>query len=261
LHEKEIAESVYVKNTTHDGIKALINRKNKTQLLLHPNLENIMKPTSTNSGIYSAQDVAYILSIDRPIINKLFSALFDVNYECISQDAYSTRKLLRASFYGLIEIAVILDLRKNKIPLPEILQARQWLKDKFNHLYPFATQDIINTIMKAGNKIIFDDKGILLSLGGSNQLNFIFITEFCKKIDFDAKGLVSRLYPVANSKSIIMDPNLGGGRPCTSNGEIWVEMIKSTYKENNSVENTAKAWNITEEIVNDAISFETLTLS
>jgi uncharacterized protein (DUF433 family) len=261
IHDKELAESELVENKATALLKTRNKHKNKTQLLLHPNLENIMKPTNINSGIYSAPDVAYILNIERPVINKIFNGLFDAKYECVSQDPYSTKKLLRATFYGLIEIAVIIDLRKNRIPLVEILKARQWLKEKFNHLYPFATQDIINTIMKAGNKIIFDDNGNLLSLGGSNQLNFYFITEFCKKIDFDSNGLVTRLYPVANSKSIIMDPNVGGGRPCIAEGEIWVEMIKSTYKENNSVENTAKLWNISERLVNDAISFETFTLS
>lgn len=224
-------------------------------LSLISNQDQLVRPYSLHHPIYGIQDVMYILKLSRDKVKRWFEELYITHsYIGIAPDNSSEGNPLRISFHGLIELAAIKDLRKNNISLPEIFRVREQLKSKFNVDYPFATQQVLNAISKAGRKIVLEDGENLFDLGGTNQLNFTFIKDLFKKIEFE-EGLAKRIYPVGNAKRIVIDPNEAGGRVCVTGSGIWVEMIVSSFKHYNDRTIVSEQMGISKEAVADSLTF------
>lgn len=221
-----------------------------------------MRPETVYAGIYSIQDIVRITKLKSQTIKRWLNRLNTDHYEGISKDVNSRDQSLLLNFYGIHELIVIYDLRvKNKISLKDILDARAWLKKKLGSnnpgFYPFTSQKVLSVISKAGKQIIFtDDKtGDYITLGqGNSQLNLDFIKEILKRISFD-KEMVGRLY-LSDSKSIAIDPNLQGGRPCTVHNEILVDTIKSIYEQTKNIKYIADTYEISESVIKDALDFQ-----
>ena len=236
-------------------------RKTSKPKLSNAQLSFPMRPETAYAGIYSMQDIHRITKLSTSTIKNWLDRLSADNYEGISHDNTSADQPLLLNFYGIYELIVIHDLRENKIPLQDILDARLWLKQRFGgnkpNFYPFASQMVLDTIGKAGKEIIFtDDKtGERRTLGkGNSQLNFDFIKDFLKRIEF-AQEMVSRLY-LSDSRLLVIDPNLAGGRPCTAANGILIDSIKSMHLASKDTKYIADIYEIPEEAVKDALAFE-----
>lgn len=236
--------------------KKLAKTKQPSTNLLFP-----MRPETAYAAIYSAQDVARITKVSSKTIKRWLGRLYSEGYEGISKDSGTSSQPLLINFYGVHELIVLYDLRVvNKIPLKDILDARNWLIERFGtgpNFYPFTSQKVLDTISKAGKQIIFTDEktGDYITLGRGNvQLNLEFIKEILKRIVFD-KEMVSRLY-LSDSHLIAIDPNLAGGRPCTVQNEILIDSIKSVYLESKDIKYIASVYEISESAVEDALNFE-----
>lgn len=221
-----------------------------------------MRPETAYAAIYSVQDIVRITRLSPQTVKSWFNRLYAQGYEGISKQSNSEGQSLLVNFYGVHEMIVMYDLRfVNKISLSEILDARKWLKERFgkhdSNFYPFTSQKVLDTVSKAGKQIIFTDQttGDYITLGkGNAQLNLDFIKEMLKRIVFD-RDMVSRLY-LSDARLTAIDPNLAGGRPCTVEKEILIDSIKSVYKHSNSISYIAKAYEISEEAVQEALNFD-----
>jgi len=224
-----------------------------------------MRPESAYGAIYSVQDVVRITKLSASTIKRWLDILYAESYEGISKDNTSNDQPLLLNFYGIHELIVIYDLRVvNKIPLKEILEARKWLVTKFStgpNFYPFTSEKVLDTISKAGKQIIFKEEstGDFITLGkGNEQLNLAFIKEILKRIVFD-KEMVSRLY-LSDTKLTAIDPTLAGGRPCTVDNGILIDSIKSVFLESQDVSYIANVYEISEDAVKDALSFDRVSI-
>ena len=202
-----------------------------------------------------------ITKLSSTTVKRWLDILYTEGYEGISVDNGSKDQPMLLNFYGIHELSVIYDLRVvNKIPLKEILEARKWLVTKFGtgpNFYPFTSERVLDTISKAGKQIIFKEEstGDFITLGkGNAQLNLAFIKEILKRIVFD-KEMVSRLY-LSDTKLIAIDPTLAGGRPCTVDNGILIDSIKSVFLESQDVSYIANVYEISEDAVKDALSFD-----
>lgn len=221
-----------------------------------------MRPETAYAPIYTVQDIVRVTKLSAQTIKRWLNRLLTEGYQGVTEMANGKERQLLVNFYGMHELIVIYDLRVvNKIPLKDILDARAWLQRKFGignaNFYPFTTQRVLNIISKAGKEIIFTDEQTndRITLGrGNSQLNFDFIKDFLKRIVFD-KEMVSRLY-LSNSHLLAIDPNLAGGRPCTVEKEILIDTIKSAYLDSKDVAFVAKTYEISEDVVNEALKFD-----
>lgn len=178
----------------------------------------------------------------------------DYQYPGISYVDFGGKKELRISFHGLIELAAIKDLRENNIPLKDIVKARTELIERYKVDYPFASEKVLSCINKAGKKLVLDD-GYVLDLGGTKQLNLDFIKDLFKKIEFE-KGLASRLYPMSNTKNIVVDPTEAGGKAFIAGSDgTWVEMIVSVYKTYQDIDRVTKEYDVTSKDVEDSLKY------
>ncbi|AEE50662.1 Eco57I restriction-modification methylase domain-containing protein [Haliscomenobacter hydrossis] len=257
IHEEEENAGLLNKPKPSDKKPRKVSKPkvSNTQLLFP------MRPETAYTGIYSMQDIHRITKLSTSRIKAWLDQLSADNYEGISHDNASADQPLLLNFYGIYELIVIHDLRENQIPLRDILDARTWLKQRFGenkpNFYPFASQKVLNTIGKAGKEIIFTDEktGDRRTLGkGNAQLNFDFIKDFLKRIVFDQE-MVSRLY-LSDSRLLVIDPNLAGGRPCTTDSGILIDTIKSMHLASKDTKYIADIYEISEETVKDALAFE-----
>jgi predicted helicase/uncharacterized protein (DUF433 family) len=224
-------------------------------IYLKPNKE-LMKSYTLHDPIYNIQDVVQILRLGKSKIVRWFDELHNIDYQYpgISYIDFGGKKELRISFHGLIELAAIKDLRENNIPLKDIVKARTELIERYKVDYPFASEKVLSCINKAGKKLVLDD-GYVLDLGGTKQLNLDFIKDLFKKIEFE-KGLASRLYPMSNTKNIVVDPTEAGGKAFIAGSDgTWVEMIVSVYKTYQDIDRVTKEYDVTSKDVEDSLKY------
>lgn len=227
-----------------------------------------MRPRSVYDGIYSVQDVAHFMRLKPRSVKTWFDRLLNNQYAGLTQDPTSAGQML-LNFYGVFELIVIYDLHiytdekgdnKKRIPLKDIFEARDWLKVRYNTEYPFANQEIINCLAKAGRSVVFKDPNSddIRELGKSlgQQLVFTFILDILERIEYRS-GVISRIY-ANKSRLIALDPEIGGGKPSTVHNGVNVEMIKATYADSKDYAYVAKEWEISEEAVKEAVNFEAI---
>lgn len=228
-------------------------------LSLLPNIDEHVKSYPHDHPIYGLEDVSYILRIKREKAKRWLEELYyERQFNGIAPQTQSKDSPLRISFYGLIELAAIKDLRENNIPLKEILNGRDELKKDYQTEYPFAKQEVLNSIWKAGRKLVRKNgEDLFKDLGGSGQLNLSFIQQFFERIEFE-KGLANRLRPLGKDKSIIIDPAESGGRayiPDIDGNAVWVEQIVATYRNYKDRKRVSTHWNVSENSVEDSLAF------
>ena len=215
-----------------------------------------MREFSLNEGIYFINDVVQITRLNRDKVTRWFKELSKENYEGLSGTQQSDVNKMRISFYGLIELVVIGTLRENGFTLKKILTARHDLKSITNKVYPFATNNVRDDLKVAGNSILFELADGVVTLNGTSQFNLDIIRSFFANIEFDTQGLAQQLFPVKDSKLIVVDPKQGGGKAVINNGSgTWAETVASAYDGPDSIEMLCMQYDITKEQIQAAVEY------
>jgi uncharacterized protein (DUF433 family) len=215
-----------------------------------------MREFSLNEGIYFIADVVQITQLNRDKVSRWFKELSKENYEGLTNSQQNDTAKMRISFYGLIELVVIGTLRDAGFTLKKILTARQDLKNITHKIYPFATNNVRDDLKVAGNAILFELTDGIVTLNGTSQFNLDIIKTFFANIVFDTEGLAQQLFPVKDSKLIVVDPKLGGGKAVINNGGgVWAETIASAYDGPDSIAMLESQYDVTRADVLAAVAF------
>ncbi|MFA6402886.1 MAG: DUF433 domain-containing protein [Salinivirgaceae bacterium] len=237
---------------TKFGISGEISSKIKESTINTP----AMKEFGLNEGIYSVQDVSKITHLSTDKIRRWFKELSDKNYEGLATDQKKDVEKMRISFHGLLELVVIGTLRDNGFPLLKVLKSRDDLQAKSKKIYPFATNNVqLNLKVIPGKGIYFSFPEGLVKLDGTGQYNLNFIYEFFANIEFDVDGIALRMFPLNNSKLVVIDPKIGGGKPTITGKGIYVEMIHRAHQGNNSVESIMDQFDLNAEEIKAALEY------
>jgi uncharacterized protein (DUF433 family) len=214
-----------------------------------------MKEFSLNEGIYSVRDVVQITHLKADKVRRWFNELSKENYEGLSSVQKLDIESMRISFHGLIELVVIGTLRENSFSLKKILKARSDLKSKTNKIYPFATNNVRDDLKITDKTIIFNFPTGYVTLDGTGQYNLSFIVQFFKQIEFDVEGIALKLFPLPESKLIVIDPRQSGGKAAINGKGVWVDTISSAYSGQNSIDIIQDQFDLTKEEVLAALEY------
>lgn len=214
-----------------------------------------MKEFSLDEGIYAIRDVVQITKLSNEKVSRWFKELSEQQYEGLSGAQKSDVDKIRISFHGLIELVVIDTLRDNGFALNKILLARNDLKQKTGKLYPFATNNVKDNLKIAGKSLIFRFVSGDVTLDGSGQFNLKIIENFFKNIEFDDQGLALRLFPIMDSKLIIIDPTQGGGKAVINGKGVWADAIAAVYNGPDSISMIKEQYEIDENEIMAAVGF------
>lgn len=248
----------YVKGKKKVGQKNATAKKPLISLDLfnQPENQNIMKEFGLHEGIYSISDASEISGFSRDKVKRWFKELDSENYEGISGFDPIDQEKTRISFHGLIELVVIGSLREY-CSLKDILTARKDYGERTGKAYPFANNNVDKEIKAAGKSVVFElSNGEFITLNGSGQYNFYFITEFFKDIKFNKDGIAERLIPSKGKGSVIIDPKLAGGLPFVKGTKgVTAKMIEAFYNSPNSLPVISKMYGISIEEINNVLNY------
>ncbi|PZV76097.1 hypothetical protein CLV31_12617 [Algoriphagus aquaeductus] len=218
--------------------------------------QNIMKEFGLNEGIYSISDAADMTGFSKDKVRRWFKDLAAEKYEGVSGFDPNDIERSRISFHGVIELVVIGTLREF-CNLKDILKARYDLGVKTGKVYPFANNNVDKQLSVAGKSIIFQlPNGDYISLNGTGQYNFQFITEFFKDIIYNKNGIAERLIPSKGNRRIAIDPKLASGKPFLIESDgVQISIVKSFYKGPQSVPLLKEIYGISEEDVNAILAY------
>jgi uncharacterized protein (DUF433 family) len=152
-------------------------------------------------------------------------------------------------FYTLIELFVVVELRKAGLSMKTLRRNREELIQRFKKPYPFALKGLLLD-GKRLLKELGDDA--LLELGTKGQTAFEkIIAPFCKRIDFDeSTDLASCYYPKGKEVPIVVSPFHAFGRPVLKGTNIPTETIACLLRGGETPEDIAVEYQLTvEEII------------
>jgi uncharacterized protein (DUF433 family) len=210
------------------------------------------------SGIYTMPDIAQILRLPNYKVNRWIKTYWDekLGKQFNQKYSWTVDNTKAVSFHTLVELYTFYHLNSAGVKTQKVLKAHQILAEKFDTLFPFANANILQGLRTDGNKIYLEsDDETIITLDGTHQLNFNFITVFFKLLDFDDEALACRLWPIGKENSIVCDPERQFGHPVINNTNIYPEAIYNMFEAGESIPFIASIYDISANEINDAIRF------
>ena len=166
------------------------------------------------------------------------------------------------SFYNLVEAHVLSSIRReHAIPLAKVRLAVKYVEDKSGVARPLANQRFETD----GADLFIRSLGDLINVSSGGQVAFEkLLRVYLKRIEWDGKGLASRLFPyvrhgvpdVEQSRSILMDATISGGRPVLAGTGIATRVVSERFMAGESAEDLAADYGRQLADIHEAIRFE-----
>lgn len=217
-------------------------------------------------GIYLSGDVSKILGINREKTYRWIAGYWGLKGGLDENIKYTFGEVgnRAINFYSLIEFYTFFRLRELGVSSHQIKDIHKKLSSSLRTPYPFAkVQDLRIELRK--NKLglvkkkfaYYGDTGYLIKLDGKQQTIFNgFIDKFLEKIEFDdTTNLASRLYPLENSKNVVVDPKHQFGQPVVNGTNIKTTTIYDLSLGGENDDFIARLYDLTKDQVKDAIRF------
>ena len=162
----------------------------------------------------------------------------------------------------MVEVAIVAEFRRLGVSFSKIRKAREYLQQRFNSEYPFATY----RFKTEGFHILLDlkqfEKDTELSLivaDKSGQLAWEPVLEN-RLLEFDYEDDLALLWHLAGRQSqVIIDPRVSFGAPNVMGIPTWT--LKGRYHAGESLDDIQEDFAISETAIIDALTFEGITLA
>jgi uncharacterized protein (DUF433 family) len=163
------------------------------------------------------------------------------------------------SYLQLIEVGVVAAMRKSKLTLDEIRQARDYMRREFNSPYPFAHYRFKTdgkTLFMDYDQIIPSEKEKLLNTSESGQLAWNQILGgLLQEFEYDADlGTVLRWRVDGMESPIRIDPRIAFGSPHVGGIPTWV--LRNRWKSGEGIGDIAEDYELASDLVTAALRFE-----
>lgn len=173
----------------------------------------------------------------------------------------------RLSFLNLVEIHVLDALRRQyRLQLPDIRHAVFYLRDHFGSPNPLARRDMLTD----GRHLFVEAIGssgssTLVNASREGQLAMRDLVELhLRRIDWDPRGLVARLYPFVGQRTpgpdvprvIAIDPRVSFGRPVVARIGVPTGIIADRFDSGESIDDLADDYGAEPVEIQEAIRCE-----
>jgi uncharacterized protein (DUF433 family) len=169
------------------------------------------------------------------------------------------------SFINLVEAHVLAAIRRRHgVKLPKVRSALDFVRREFNIERPLVDE----AFQTDGLDLFVDRYGGLINASQEGQRAMKeIIGVYLKRIERDAKGFPSKLYPftrdtqaeaapASDPRVVVMNPKVSFGRPVISGTGIPVSSIYERYKAGDSVADLAKDFRLEISAIEEAIRCE-----
>jgi uncharacterized protein (DUF433 family) len=181
------------------------------------------------------------------------------------------RGVYELSFYNLIEIYVLVQLRKvHRLPMPQVRRCIEVLSDTLQIDHPIVNAEFVMLGSKLYAQQQHGARAMNLSKPEGQLLFAEVVKDLLTRVDKGPFGDILRFYPkVANArgvvseryKPIVLDPEVSFGRPRLAGTGIPTEVIASRRRGGDSIRFIAEDMHISATKVRQALDFETSQLT
>lgn len=161
------------------------------------------------------------------------------------------------SFWNLAEAFVLAAIRRQHgVPLQKVRKALKYVERELG-----VTQPLIREEFRTDGVELFIERcGGLINASREGQLAIREALEArLERIDFDAEGLAFRLFPFIRAgehgarRAIEINPRRAFGRPLLAGTSITADVVQSRFRAGESAADLAHDYNVTVELIEDAI--------
>jgi uncharacterized protein (DUF433 family) len=170
----------------------------------------------------------------------------------------------RLSFMDLVECWVLASLRqREKIPLPNIRDAVETLREKYKSVHPLAEREFETD----GVDLFIWEATRLINLSKHDQYDLKEVMQaYLHRIDRDVEGIANRLYPFTRKaqltsqeespRLVVIDPTISFGRPVLKGTGVSTAFLTSRFRGGDPLEMLAKDYGCNICDIEEAIQWE-----
>ena len=216
-----------------------------------------------DSPAYTISEVAHYLAVPPATVRYWATGQGD-HQPLISIPAIESRPTL-LSFFNLVELHVLSSIRrKHVIPLPRVRVAIDNLVEIAHEVSHKSHPLISNELQTDGIDLFVEQSNVMVNLNKERQQEMRSLIEAVfKRISRDYDGAPIRLFPFTRAtidlhapETVVIDPNLSGGRPVIAGTGIATQVIAERHKAGESVSDLAYDYGRTTEEIEEALRCE-----
>ncbi len=160
------------------------------------------------------------------------------------------------SFWNLVELYVLACMRRQHgVPLPSVRRALHFVQKELSVQRPLIEQ----TFLTDGKDLFIERYTQLVNASDAGQLTLL-LTQSLQRIEADAQGLASKLYPWRlkpdEPRSVEIDPQRAFGRLIVTGTGIPTAALAERFRGGDSVEALANDYDLSREQIEAAIRWE-----
>lgn len=164
------------------------------------------------------------------------------------------------SFLNLVEAHVLAAIRrKYDIPLPKVREALAFMQAQMNTPRPLVEQ----SFQTDGVNLFVDELSSLVNVTREGQIEMKeLLLAHLQRIDRDPAGLPIRLYPFTRTGTqereapVQIDPTIAFGRPSLRGRAVPTAVLADRFKAGEPMTELASDFDVTVEVIEDAIRCE-----
>ncbi len=167
------------------------------------------------------------------------------------------------SFFELLELRLIRELRHHNVSLQAIRLAIQRAREAYEHPHPF----VIKRIATDGKSIFAEaanateDQPLLDLLKRQYAINQVINDSLVAGVVFGEDGEARAWHPVPNDRVIILDPSRSFGKPIIDAAGVPTWTLFDAYvAEGRDADRVARIYDVSREAVKKAVEFESALL-
>jgi uncharacterized protein (DUF433 family) len=217
-----------------------------------------------NTGIYTVRDASKLTRVSAGRIRRWLrgykfrhksksyrsEALWHGQWEPIDNT-------LALGFLDLIEIRFVDAFLKAGVSWKTLRLARQRAAEMFNASHPFCTHRFVTD----GREIFAElqretGETALIDIIERQRVFADFLRPFIKDLEFAHERGVVRWWPIADRKTIVLDPERNFGRPIIAKNGVPTDVLAKAAHATASVSEVARWFELREVEIQDAVEFE-----
>lgn len=206
---------------------------------------------------YSLAEAAHYLVIPVSTIRYWAAGRPDVSRAIIEP---ASKQPLMLSFRNLVELHVLGTIRRQfEISMPKVRTALDLVRERFDVQRPLISEQFETN----GIDLFVEKYGRLLNVTQDGQIVMRQLLEASlKRIERNDHGIPIRLYPFTRNdiknapRYIVIDPELGFGRPVIAGTGLVTEEIAARYKAGDSIPELARDYGRPAEEIDEAVRCE-----
>jgi uncharacterized protein (DUF433 family) len=219
--------------------------------------------TYLNTGIYTVPEASRLTGVSRDRIRRWLrgyrSAIRKKKYSPLWEHQLPPiDNKLALGFLDLIEIKFVNAFLDKGVSWPMIHRVRE----KARELYPDVTHPFCTKKFATDGRQIFIDvhketgEASLLEIANDQHVFTELTRPFLKQLEFKNGATLERWWPMGTDHQVVLDPKKNFGQPTIFKEGIPTGVLARSVKANGSVEEVARWYEISAELVQEAVDYE-----